>query len=143
MAVDRIVNAANNQLKHGGGVCGAILAAAGAKELRTACHRYVWNQPHCSYARFKLKAKHIIHAVGPHWQDGKHYEAEMLCTCYRRAMKKAPTRFVFFRHEYDQYDVFSQWFKYSLVIEVFVMKPLNRIRWQRKHFGQKTFSAML
>ena len=38
---------------------------------------------------FKLKAKYIIHAVGPRWQDGNHYEAEMLYNCYKRAMMDA------------------------------------------------------
>ena len=63
MAVDCIVNAANNQLKHGGGVCGAIFAAAGAKELQTACDTIgICGTGHTAVTPgFKLKAKYIIH----------------------------------------------------------------------------------
>lgn len=91
MAVDCIVNAANNQLKHGGGVCGAIFAAAGAKELQTVCDAIgMCGTGHTAVTPgFKLKAKYIIHAVEPRWQDGKHYEAEMLYNCYKRAMMDA------------------------------------------------------
>ncbi len=68
--VDCIVNAANSQLRHGGGVCGAIFAAAGARELQAACDTL----GHCPTGEavitpgFKLKAKYIVHAVGPIWQ---------------------------------------------------------------------------
>lgn len=188
MDVDCIVNAANNQLQHGGGVCGAIFAAAGAKELQAACNALgMCGTGHTAVTPgFKLKAKYIIHAVGPRWKDGKHYEAEMLYNCYKCAMQDAqerdchsiafplissgiygypaaeawevairaiqdyqnanpdykldatiavisddalkfgnsilaktgaPAEFVFFWHEYDQYGVFSQWFKYPFVIE--------------------------
>ena len=92
--VDCIVNAANNQLRHGGGVCGAIFAAAGAKELQLACDSIGM----CSTGHtvvtpgFKLKARYIIHAVGPRWQDGKHYEAEALYHCYKCAMTDAQER---------------------------------------------------
>ena len=88
MAVDSIVNAANNQLKHGGGVCGAIFTAAGATELQAACDALgMCGTGHTAVTPgFKLRAKYIIHAVGPRWQDGKHYEAEMLCNCYKCAM---------------------------------------------------------
>ena len=64
---DVIINAANEGLKEGGGVCGAIFAAAGREELQAECnaigrcktgHAVMTNG-------YKLKAKHIIHAVGP------------------------------------------------------------------------------
>ena len=70
MDVDCIVNAANSQLRHGGGVCGAIFAAAGTRELQAACDAL----GHCPTGEavitpgFKLKAKYIVHAVGPIWQ---------------------------------------------------------------------------
>ena len=91
MDVDCIVNAANGQLQHGGGVCGAIFAAAGAKELQAACDIYggcptgdVVITP-----GFKLKAKYIIHAVGPIWQGGTKKEQKLLQSRYNKAMKMA------------------------------------------------------
>ena len=91
MDVDCIVNAANSQLRHGGGVCGAIFAAAGARELQAACDAL----GHCPAGEavitpgFKLKAKYIVHAVGPIWQGGHHNEENLLYRCYQNAMKVA------------------------------------------------------
>ena len=91
MDVDCIVNAANSQLRHGGGVCGAIFAAAGARELQAACDAL----GHCPTGEavitpgFKLKAKYIVHAVGPVWQGGNHNEEKLLYSCYQNAMKVA------------------------------------------------------
>ncbi len=94
MDVDCIVNAANSQLRHGGGVCGAIFAAAGARELQAACDAL----GHCPTGEavitpgFKLKAKYIVHAVGPIWQGGNHNEEQLLYRCYQNAMKVACTK---------------------------------------------------
>ena len=91
MDVDCIVNAANSQLRHGGGVCGAIFAAAGASQLQTACDAL----GHCPTGEavitpgFKLKAKYIVHAVGPIWQGGNCNEEGLLYRCYQNAMKVA------------------------------------------------------
>ena len=91
MDVDCIVNAANSQLRHGGGVCGAIFAAAGARELQAACDAL----GHCPTGEavitpgFKLKAKYIVHAVGPIWRGGSHNEEQLLYRCYQNAMKVA------------------------------------------------------
>ena len=91
MDVDCIANAANSQLRHGGGVCGAIFAAAGARELQAACDAL----GHCPTGEavitpgFKLKAKYIVHAVGPIWQGGNHNEENLLYRCYQNAMKVA------------------------------------------------------
>ena len=91
MDVDCIVNAANSQLRHGGGVCGAIFAAAGARELQNACDAL----GHCPTGEavitpgFKLKAKYIVHAVGPIWQGGNCNEEGLLYRCYQNAMKVA------------------------------------------------------
>ena len=91
MDVDCIVNAANRQLRHGGGVCGAIFAAAGARELQVACDALGY----CSTGEavitpgFKLKAKYIVHAVGPIWQGGNYNEGKLLYNCYQNAMKVA------------------------------------------------------
>ena len=71
---DAIVNAANEGLWAGGGVCGAIFKAAGYDRLQAACNQI----GHCDTGSavltpgFDLKAKYIIHAVGPRWTDGKH-----------------------------------------------------------------------
>ena len=89
--VECIVNAANSQLQMGGGVCGAIFSAAGAQKLQNACNKYKG----CPTGEavitpaFDLNAKHIIHAVGPQWVDGKHKEAEKLSSCYRAALHLA------------------------------------------------------
>ena len=94
MDVDCIVNAANSQLRHGGGVCGAIFTTAGARELQAACNAL----GHCPTGEavitpsFKLKAKYIVHAVGPIWQGGCHNEENLLYRCYQNAMKIAYTK---------------------------------------------------
>lgn len=89
--VDCIVNAANSHLQHGGGVCGAIFAAAGARELQKACDRYGCCETGKAVITpgFKLKAKHIVHAVGPIWKGGNQNEEKLLYNCYQNAMKLA------------------------------------------------------
>ena len=91
MDVDCIVNAANSQLRHGGGVCGAIFAAAGARELQAACDAlgYCNTGEAVITPGFKLKAKYIVHAVGPIWQVGNYNEGKLLYNCYQNAMKVA------------------------------------------------------
>ncbi|HEY9538818.1 MAG TPA: O-acetyl-ADP-ribose deacetylase [Kiloniellaceae bacterium] len=88
--VDAIVNAANAQLRPGGGVCGAIHRAAG-KNLREACARIGG----CATGQsvhtegFDLKANYVIHSVGPVWHGGGENEAALLASCYRTALKIA------------------------------------------------------
>ena len=85
---DAIVNAANDGLWAGGGVCGAIFKAAGHEQLQAACNKI----GHCDTGSavitpgFKLKAKYIIHAVGPVWQGGNSNESELLCNAYRQSL---------------------------------------------------------
>ncbi len=85
--VDAIVNAANSSLMPGGGVCGAIHRAAGP-ELAEAC-REVAPCP-TGEARltpgFGLRARRVIHAVGPVWRGGTSGEDRQLASCYRAAM---------------------------------------------------------
>jgi O-acetyl-ADP-ribose deacetylase (regulator of RNase III) len=85
--VDAIVNAANSTLAPGGGVCGAIHRAAGP-ELAAACARA--GRCPTGEARitpgFRLRARHVIHAVGPVWQGGGVGEAELLASAYRASM---------------------------------------------------------
>jgi O-acetyl-ADP-ribose deacetylase (regulator of RNase III) len=82
--VDAIVNAANSSLLGGGGVDGVILHAAGP-ELLAACP--------IGEARitpgFKLKARFVIHTVGPVWQGGGAGEDELLASCYRNSLALA------------------------------------------------------
>ena len=88
--VDAIVNAANVALMPGGGVCGAIHRAAG-QELVEAC-REVGPCP-TGEARitpgFRLKARWVIHAVGPVWMNGTQDEDRLLASCYRSALSLA------------------------------------------------------
>jgi len=90
LAVDAIVNAANEQLARGGGVCGAIHRAAGP-ELARACAEL--GPCPTGDARitpgFRLPAKFVIHAVGPVWQGGSAGEAEFLAGAYRASLTLA------------------------------------------------------
>lgn len=89
--VDAVVNAANDGLWAGGGVCGAIFRAAGMEELTRAC-RKIGGCPTGSAVitpGFALPARFVIHAVGPIYQDGNHGEADKLYNCYKKSMELA------------------------------------------------------
>jgi O-acetyl-ADP-ribose deacetylase (regulator of RNase III) len=90
LALDAIVNAANDRLAPGGGVCGAIHRAAGP-ELAKACAK-IGSCP-TGGARitpgYRLPAKHVIHAVGPVWKGGSANEDELLGSCYRESLELA------------------------------------------------------
>ena len=84
LPVDAIVNAANTALAPGGGVCGAIFAAAGYGELDRAC-RAIGGCPTGQAVLtpgFALPAKYIIHTAGPIWHGGSQGEAKRLRSCY-------------------------------------------------------------
>lgn len=91
MNVDVIVNAANNQLLQGGGVCGAIFKAAGEKLLQRECSQYAPIQTGQAVITngYNLSAKYIIHAVGPIYKDGQHNEKELLISAYKSSLTLA------------------------------------------------------
>ena len=91
LATDAIVNAANEELRAGSGVCGAIFAAAGHTRLQEACAAI----GHCNTGKavitpgFALKSPWIIHTPGPRYTDGKHGEPELLGSSYQSSLTLA------------------------------------------------------
>lgn len=87
--VDAIVNAANQQLLPGGGVCGAIHRAAGP-DLWEACKPLapVPTGGAVLTPGFALRARYVIHAVGPIWSGGTAGEALLLASCYRESLAR-------------------------------------------------------
>ncbi|MFA5635412.1 MAG: macro domain-containing protein [Anaerovoracaceae bacterium] len=91
MKVDAIVNAANTDLKMGGGVCGAIFKAAGASELQAACDKLAPIQTGDAVITpgFDLPARLVVHTAGPVYRGGKSGEEEQLRSCYLNSLKRA------------------------------------------------------
>ena len=96
LAVDAIVNAANEALAGGGGVDGAIHRAAGpglAEECRNIPQVAPSVRCPTGEARItrghRLHARHVIHTVGPVWDGGGNGEAELLASCYRESLRLA------------------------------------------------------
>lgn len=91
ISVDIVVNAANTALKMGGGVCGAIFSAAGAKILQDECDTI----GKCNIGEavitsaYRLTARYIIHTVGPIWHGGSFGESKLLHDCYTNSLNLA------------------------------------------------------
>lgn len=91
LETDAIVNAANEGLREGSGVCGAIFHAAGAADMTKACKAI----GHCPTGGavitpgFRLPAKYVIHTVGPIYRDGISGEPEQLYSAYHSSLNLA------------------------------------------------------
>ncbi len=94
VAADAIVNAANSSLLGGGGVDGAI-HRAGGKAILDECKKIIAKQGSCKTGEAvittagNLRAKFVIHTVGPVWNGGKNNEAQKLAACYRNSLQLA------------------------------------------------------
>ncbi|MBQ3658350.1 MAG: macro domain-containing protein [Bacteroidales bacterium] len=88
---DAIVNAANTDLRMGGGVCGAIFRAAGAEKLQEACNKLapIKTGEAVITDGFNSKAKYIIHTAGPIYSEGNSQQEKQLYDCYYNSLKLA------------------------------------------------------
>jgi O-acetyl-ADP-ribose deacetylase (regulator of RNase III) len=91
LAIDAVVNAANQHLAGGGGVDGAVHRAAGPSLMAELRERYDGCPTGDAVitGAGRLQARHVIHAVGPRWRDGGHGEPDKLRSAYRRAFALA------------------------------------------------------
>ena len=85
---DCIVNPANNRLRRGSGLCGEIFREAGSELLTKECSAIGWCEAGEAVITpgFNLRAKYIIHTVGPVWHGGFHHELQKLYSCYGKSL---------------------------------------------------------
>lgn len=88
---DCIVNAANSRLAMGSGVCGAIFRAAGPHKLQAACDAIGFCPTGGAVITpgYALRARYVIHAVGPVWHGGSDNEPQNLYSCYQESLDRA------------------------------------------------------
>ena len=91
MEVDAVVNAANEGLRAGSGVCGAIFSAAGKDVLQDACDEIGYCSTGGAVATpgFALNANYVVHAVGPRWRGGNEGEPALLASSYQQSLERA------------------------------------------------------
>lgn len=92
LEVDVIVNAANTDLRRGGGVCGAIFKAANSADLQAECDKLapIKTGEAVITGAYNLKAKHIIHTAGPIYnQQSPEESQELLALCYINSLELA------------------------------------------------------
>jgi len=91
LEVDAIVNAANKSLAGGGGVDGAVHRAGGPEIMRELGERYDGCPTGSAVitGAGRMRARFVIHAVGPRWRDGEHGEPDLLASAYRTAFQLA------------------------------------------------------
>ncbi len=94
METEAIANAANSRLLMGGGVCGAIFNAAGAEKMQAACDKIGF----CGLGEavitkgFNLKAKYVIHTVGPIYRAGNNVQEKQLYSAYESSLNLAKSK---------------------------------------------------
>lgn len=88
LEADAVVNAANEWLEQGGGVCHYIFTDAGASEMAAACRKYSGCPVGGAVITpgFRLPAKYVIHAVGPRWSGGNSNESGLLYSAYEKSL---------------------------------------------------------
>lgn len=96
LEVDAIVNVANSKLLAGGGVCGTIFSAAGAEELQRECDKigYCVIGEAVITKGYNLKAKYIIHTVGPIYGRDPQNEENQLYSCYKNSLELAKKKHI-------------------------------------------------